>query len=917
MQQRIKRALKTLPFLFLLPFSSLDAQDGGLRRTWILQPPFSTIERSVPGILPVHEVKRPRVALVLSGGGARGMAAIGVIEAFERNKMPIDFIVGTSIGSIVGGLYAAGYSTEQLKALIDTTDWEDLLSFSDESHRRDLFYDQKLAEDRSILILRFDGLEPVIPESFSTGQRLTNYLNILALQATYHPLPTFDQLKIPFRAATTDLISGKRIIIGRGDLHEAMRASVTVPLLFSPVKRDTTLLLDGGLISNIPADVAHEWGADIIVVVDVTSPLRPASNLNAPWEIADQIIGITMQLANREQLKYADYVIRPDIGSHLSSDFTKLDSLIIRGEEAADLILPFIRQEYEVLLEKSSGDTTRIRFPRFVFDPVQLPEQWSARLTDLAVKRSLGVRDARSFLRDLYATGDFERVEFAVEEFSDHTVLRLQATPTPVLQSVEFVGNRLVSTDTLQAIMAPLVGDRINTMASRNAIEKILKMYRSLGYSIARIPSVELDRSSGKATIRIDEGTVYRRTIVGTKKTKDYVLWRELPWRQGEVFEVSKVAEGITNLYSTNLFEQVAISVREEGESGQHQVVEIRARERYTDLIRLGSIIDNERNAQVSVDVRDENFLGIGSELGVRFFGGLRNRDYTAEFKANRIFNSYLTFNLKGYYSLRDINVFKNEPAKSPTRWNRVRDGEYREVREGVSATFGTQLERLGLVTIEGRLENQRLWSIFNMPILPESYHLVALRLGTKVDTQDRFPFSREGDVMNFYYETALVGGENKIGYTKMVFGYEWSRTFWVRQTIRPKIVFGFGDENVQRTESFALGGQHSFFGVREDNARGRQLFLASLEYRYFLPIKILFDAYAKIRYDLGNIWENREQIRLKDLRHGIGVTLALDTPIGPAEISVGRSFFIRKDLFDNPLSYGPITAYFTIGYAF
>ncbi|MEX2117350.1 MAG: BamA/TamA family outer membrane protein, partial [Bacteroidota bacterium] len=494
----------------------------------------------------------------------------------------------------------------------------------------------------------------------------------------------------------------------------------------------------------------------------------------------------------------------------------------------------------------------------------------------------------------------------------------LEVRPHPILTAIVVRGNAVVDSDTLRSAFNWLIGKRLNAHAAQQAMEQLLEIYRSRGYSLARIQSVSLDQSTGVGTITINEGIVHRRTIVGTRKTKDYVIWRELPWNEGEVFQVDKVAEGLNNLYGTNLFEQISIKTERGVASNEEQIVVISIRERYTELIRLGMTIDNERNVQPSIDVRDENFLGIGSELGMRFFGGLRNRYYLGEFKANRIFNSYLTFNLKGYYDLRDVNVFVDENLQSPTRWNRVRSGEYRDVRQGVAMAFGTQLERLGLFTIEGRHERQRIWNIFGQPLdTTREYTVSSVKLGTRIDSRDQFPYPRDGVVMDFSYESGIVSEREKVGFTKMLFSYEWYKALFSNQVIRPKVLFGFGDETVPLTEQFRLGGQDSFFGYREDNARGRQLFLLSLQYSYQLPVNLLFDTYVMVRYDLGHIWEKAEQIRIKDLRHGIGLTLALDTPIGSAEFSVARAFFIRKDLFDNPLSYGPIATYFKIGYTF
>ena len=915
MTQTLRKAVFFLffPISFLFPQGSNE----GLKQ-WTLHPRFELPNRSLPNLVKHAELKRPKIGLVLSGGGARGIASIGVLKAFEQAKVPVDFIVGTSIGSILGGLYAAGYSIEDLTTLVDSTNWEEILSLSDETRRSDLFYDQKLARDKSLLVLRFDGLEPVLPEAFSTGQRLTDYLNILALQGIYHPSPSFDDLRIPFRSVATDLISGKRVVIDQGDLSEALRASVTVPLLFSPVIRDTTELMDGGLVSNIPADVARSWGADIVVVVDVTSPLRPASELNTPWGVAEQIIGITMQAANQIQLKNADVVIRPALGSRLSTDFSNVDSLINTGEEAARRLVPQLQDRLRQLSREIQGDSDRtvLTNVKVVLEPSQQIDPLFEPLRDLEGK-SVTIGEVRDALSTMYETGPLQSADLRIDEYPDRSEFRPLVVLNPILKDVDFRGTDRISPDTLRSIIFPLLERRVNYHEFRQALEEVLALYKKKGYSLARIRSAVLDSLTGRAVIELDEGIVYRRSIAGTKRTKDYVIWRELPWSQGEVFDIHRVVTGLRNVYGTSLFEQVSLNIRLEGKDQEHQVVIINARERSTDLIRLGLTVDNERNVQPSIDVRDENFLGNASELGVHFFGGLRNRSYVGEFKATRIFNSYLTFNLRGYYGLKDINVFTNDPVSSATRWNRVRDGEYREVREGVSLSFGTQLERLGQVTVEARSEHQRIWSIFNQLVASQSFHVSSIKLGTRVDSRDRFPYPRDGATMEFSYESGIVKATDRLGFTKMVFNYGFYKTFFDRQTISPRIKFGFGDETVPITEMFTLGGEESFFGFREDDARGRQLFALSLEYRYFLPIRILFDTYLKLRYDLGHIWEKAEQIRLKDMRHGVGLGLGLDTPIGPAEFSVGRAFFIRKDLFDNPLSFGPFIAYFRVGYAF
>ena len=355
----------------------------------------------------VHSVRRPRVALVLSGGGARGLAAIGVLRVLEQNNIPIDLIVGTSMGSVIGGLYAMGYSSDQLQRLADSTNWDDLLSYSDNSKRRDLFLDQKIARDKSILVLRFEGLEPVLPQAFSTGQRLSIYLNILTLQGLYHPDPSFDDLRIPFRAVTTDLVTGKKFVINSGDMTEALRASMAIPLLFNSMPRDSMQLLDGGLVDNLPVDVAIAEKADIVVAVDMVSPLRPKGKLNAPWEIADQITTIMMQEANKLARAKADIVIAPNLGDHLASDFTGIDSVITVGEFSTQEIIPSLKKlidNHTLRLYDADGNV-RFESPRFSLSG-SLPSAFQDSL-QLYEKRGWATEiDLHRFVNNLYNTGD-------------------------------------------------------------------------------------------------------------------------------------------------------------------------------------------------------------------------------------------------------------------------------------------------------------------------------------------------------------------------------------------------------------------------------------------------------------------------------------------------------------------------------
>jgi len=857
-------------------------------------------------------VRHPHIALVLSGGGARGVASIGVLRVLERNDIPIDLIVGTSMGSVIGGLYAMGYSPDQLQQMVDTTNWEDLLSYSDEARRRDMFLDQKIARDKSVLVLRFDGFTPVIPEAFSTGQRLTNYLNILTLQALYKPEPSFDDLRIPFRATTTDLVSGRRIILDRGDMTEALRASLSVPLLFSSVSHDSMQLLDGGLVDNLPVDVAIAHHTDLIIAVDMVSPLRPRSKLNAPWEIADQITTIMMQAATKLARSKANIVITPQLGDHLSSDFTDLDSLIAAGEIAAEESLPLFKKLIrEYTIKKYQTDSIiRYERPRFSWSS-ELPAKYRDSLQMYEKRDWVTKTDLQILVNDIYKVGDYAAVEEIVDQQKDSTSIKTILSPNPILRNTTIEGNSVFPVDTLLSIFRPLYGQYLNAKRMTSAFEKLLSIYRASGYSLARIERARFDTASNSLNIVLDEGVVSRTDIQGTIKTRDWVLRRELPWHENDLLTLSKISQGMANLYGTNLFEQMHISVHHEGDSSQWNIATIHAHERNTELIRFGLRVDNERNIQPSIDIRDENLFGAGAEAGLLIGGGPRNQSYIAEIKATRLFNTYLTFNLKGYVIVRDINFYDDGPTNTSNWFERIRVGEYQEQRKGGIMSFGAQLQRLGSVTVEGRLEKINVDNIFNASITNQEYNISSIKFGTNVDTQDKVPYPTDGIIIDFSYESALMKLVDAPGFTKMYFSYDTYNTVHKGHVIHPRFRVGVADETLPISEQFSLGGQQDFFGFREDNIRGRQLLAASLEYQYKLPFDLFFDTYFKARYDFGSIWAKTVEMRLKDFKHGLGVTIGLDTPVGPAEFSLGRSFYF----LNSSVIFGPFAAYFSIGY--
>ena len=279
---------------------------------------------------------RPRIGLVLSGGGARGAAHIGVLKVLEENRVPVDVIAGTSMGAVVGGLYASGLSASDIERVMTSVDWQD--AFRDRPARTDLNFRRKL-EDQNFLVkfpLGLKGRKFRLPRGLVQGQKLTQILRGLTLPVAQ--IQHFDDLAIPFRAVATDLVTGDRVVLDRGDLATAMRASLSAPGVFSPVETDGRMLVDGGLSSNLPIDVAREMGVDVLIVVDCGFPLLERGKLVSVATVSNQMLAILIRHNTAEQrktLQPSDVVIDPALGDFSSLDFTEHAKAMKLGEEAA------------------------------------------------------------------------------------------------------------------------------------------------------------------------------------------------------------------------------------------------------------------------------------------------------------------------------------------------------------------------------------------------------------------------------------------------------------------------------------------------------------------------------------------------------------------------------------------------------
>ncbi len=283
--------------------------------------------------------RAPRVGVALSGGGAKGFAHIGVLEVLERAGVPIDVVAGTSMGSIVGGLYAIGYSPAMLRRVAATEDWKGV--FRPSGARDELPPSRKLGEGRYLFTVPIRRGSPDLPTAFVSSQQVASILSRLVWAAdTVRDLTT---LPVPFVAVATDLATGEPVPLSHGPLSTVMRASMALPGVFAPVELRGQRLIDGGVARNLPAQDARALGAEILICVDVSDRLEPADSLRSAFGILMQVITYRMEESILAERSACDVVIDPDIKGLSAAAFDQGDLWIGRGVDAADAALPAVR----------------------------------------------------------------------------------------------------------------------------------------------------------------------------------------------------------------------------------------------------------------------------------------------------------------------------------------------------------------------------------------------------------------------------------------------------------------------------------------------------------------------------------------------------------------------------------------------
>lgn len=329
-------------FILILLFSAQSQAEtpAGYRSVNTDSTPFKTINPATSVTACEAPQSYTRVGLSLSGGGAKGFAHLGVLKVLEEVGMPVDYISGTSMGALVGGLYSMGYSSEYIEELASSLNWDEL--FSDRQRRRHIPMEEKEWNELYLLTLPLVDGGVGLPSGVVAGQRIELLLNRLAWPYPGHQ--SFLEFPIPFTSVATNIETGEAVIMDEGYIAEAIRASISIPSIFSPVEVDGNTLVDGGVVRNLPVEECRAMGADYVLGVNVSAPLKDAENLTNIVEILDQTITFQISENVQRSKEKADWVLQDErIFDISATDFDRAQEIIDIGEDMA-------RQHYDELL---------------------------------------------------------------------------------------------------------------------------------------------------------------------------------------------------------------------------------------------------------------------------------------------------------------------------------------------------------------------------------------------------------------------------------------------------------------------------------------------------------------------------------------------------------------------------------------
>ncbi|UCC44193.1 MAG: BamA/TamA family outer membrane protein [Candidatus Zixiibacteriota bacterium] len=826
------------------------------------------------GLNPASPDDSLSVRLAISGGGARGLTVIGVLRAFEERGIGVSAITGTSFGAVLGGLYACGYDSEDLAGIFSHLDTRYLLSNA--PRRSSMFLTKRQGRDKHLLSVRFDGIRPKLPQGYTSGQEISSLLTSLTSGAVYRAGGDFTRLPIPFRTVATDVVTGDRIVLESGSLADAMRATIAYPLAFTGVEVESLLLMDGGMVAPVPVDLVLQMGDpdQMVVAINTTSPLMDRRHLRTPVDIAGQVTSIMTADKLAAQLAMADLVIEPCSDAFTATDFKHYDTLVELGYTAGLHAAGDIARRCS---KREASNTRRVAHVEVLSTNRGLADRLTAGLIDRIFSRDGLVRQLKKITLDhnlLSLTAEIAAFDTPTPG-SEDTTQKITITLEPINalpwreMQLSFDGNTIFD-DSLLAAQFHSEDSTIDAIALRRIRDRLLGLYRSRGYDLAEVSGFHVSRDHRTLSIRIEEARIERIDVRGNRRTRDWLVRSYFTLKRGDPYSSQEAAQGIRHVYATDLFDRVTLDVTE---ADRGAVVEIQVLEKNFTQARIGWHWHDEYESEQFLDLLDDNVLGMGVEFLVHGQYGNDRKHASSSLQAHRIFSTYLTARARLFYNRMNRVVFDATGEEA---------GRRREDRFGGLFGIGQQIARFG--TVSGVLRFEKLQQTDLRTGNKSTVGLSSLRLQSLVETFDRIPFPETGKKHLFEITLAgkALGGD--VQFTRFRTSLEAYFPVNGRINYHPRLTLGISRTGLPAPERFFIGGHDSFAGFRSDQLTGDKMILLNQEIRLKLPLY----SYLLLRYDIGEVYGSADQIKLRNLRHGLGFSIAVATPIGPFEIGYG-----------------------------
>ena len=463
------------------------------------------------------EIIFPSIALVLSGGGAKGIAQIPTIELIDSLNIPIDYVVGTSIGSIAGGMYSIGYSPEELKEIFFDTNWD--LLISNKKNRKKLNFFKKNNYQKYQLSFTLHDFKPKVPIALSNGHE--SFINLNYLTRHNNSIYNFDEFVIPFRCNATDLISGSEIIFKNGSLAKALRASSSIPTVFSPIQDNKKLLVDGGVLNNLGTDIAKSLGADIIIAVDVSSENKKSKDIIDVFDVLSQSIQLNSINKKNKNKGNADILIEPKItgSSSLNFNLKTAEAMYKTGYSAAYKNLEnLIKIKNSLPLNKiiSNQKLSSIQSDSILISEVILKTNSSITVNEvlnLKLPKKISKKDLIKEILKIRHSNQFNNIsfEFLKNNNSYRLIIKLEKNNSIKINKVMILGNKKISDTYIRKILDLNRGDIVDYDKIDSKISQLynLDFFENINYEL-----VNFDNNSADILFNVNE-TNFKRLKLG------------------------------------------------------------------------------------------------------------------------------------------------------------------------------------------------------------------------------------------------------------------------------------------------------------------------------------------------------------------------------------------------------------------